>query len=97
MVEMRAGSVHRRLLSLFFFIIFASTPKARAADRTVDVGVILDTSTWIGNISWSCMPMALDDFYAAHPNYTTRLKLHLRDSGKTAFGAADAGIFHSCG
>ncbi|XP_020264747.1 glutamate receptor 2.7-like [Asparagus officinalis] len=36
--------------------------------------------------------MALEDFYVANPNYTTRLNLHLRDSGNTAFGAAVAAL-----
>jgi len=95
-VEMWARSGHLLLLALlFFFLLFVLSPKARAANRSVDVGVILHMSSWIGNISWSCMPMALDDFYAKHPNYTTRLNLHLRDSGNSSFGAAEAGIFQT--
>ncbi|KAG0470449.1 hypothetical protein HPP92_017149 [Vanilla planifolia] len=34
--------------------------------------------------------MAVDDFYAAHPEYSTRLALHIRDSSGDAFGAAAA-------
>ncbi|KAG0470455.1 hypothetical protein HPP92_017155 [Vanilla planifolia] len=36
--------------------------------------------------------MAVDDFYAAHPEYSTRLALHIRDSSGDAFGAAAAAI-----
>ncbi|KAK8918561.1 Glutamate receptor 2.8 [Platanthera zijinensis] len=57
-----------------------------------DVGVVLETETWIGNISWSCMRMAVDDFYAVNPGYSTRISLHLRDSGHEALGAAVAAI-----
>ncbi|KAJ3704821.1 hypothetical protein LUZ61_008526 [Rhynchospora tenuis] len=69
---------------------------------TVKVGVILDTSSWIGGISWSYMQMAMEDFYTSHPNYTSRISLVLRDlrsdhlSGHNgdadAFGAAVAAV-----
>ncbi|KAG0472006.1 hypothetical protein HPP92_016552 [Vanilla planifolia] len=36
--------------------------------------------------------MAVDDFYAAHPEYSTRLALHIRDSSGDAFGAAAADV-----
>ncbi|XP_038981733.1 glutamate receptor 2.2-like [Phoenix dactylifera] len=64
------------------------------AESTVpfDVGVILDTRSWIGNISWTCMSLAVEDFYAARPNYTTRLRIHLRDTDEDAFSAASAAI-----
>jgi glutamate receptor, ionotropic, plant len=71
----------------------------------VKVGVILDTSSWNDGISWSCMQLALEDFYSnsAHLNYTTRISLVLRDlksdhldradddADSDAFGAAVAG------
>ncbi|XP_020570687.1 glutamate receptor 2.9-like [Phalaenopsis equestris] len=58
----------------------------------IDVGVILDVESWIGNISLSCMRMAVEDFYAVNSGYSTRISLHLRDSGGDAFGAASAAI-----
>ncbi|KAM3257609.1 hypothetical protein ACQJBY_049741 [Aegilops geniculata] len=66
----------------------------RRRQRAVDVGVILDTKTWVGNISWTCMELAKKDFYAdaRHAGYRTRLKLHLRDTGPGAVEAASAGI-----
>ncbi|CAL5081564.1 unnamed protein product [Urochloa decumbens] len=62
--------------------------------RAVDVGVILDRATWLGNISWACMEMALEDFYtdARHASYNTRVRLHLRDTGPSAVDAASAGV-----
>ncbi|KAJ0984992.1 hypothetical protein J5N97_003348 [Dioscorea zingiberensis] len=61
---------------------------------TFDVGVILDNSTWIGNISWGCMSMALEDFYNSRSNFNKRISLHLRDVNKddpvsSAFAAVD--------
>ncbi|KAK1423272.1 hypothetical protein QVD17_18569 [Tagetes erecta] len=46
----------------------------------VHVGVILDMETWIGNSIYSCIIMAISDFYAVNHNYTTRIVLHTRDS-----------------
>ncbi|CAN6204523.1 unnamed protein product [Urochloa humidicola] len=63
--------------------------------RAVDVGVILDRATWLGNVSWACMEIALEDFYAdgaGHANYSTRVRLHLRDTGPSAVDAASAGV-----
>ncbi|XP_048562795.1 glutamate receptor 2.9-like [Triticum urartu] len=66
----------------------------RRRRQVVDVGVILDRSTWVGNISWTCIELALEDFYAdaRYAGYRTRLKLHLRDTGLGAVEAASAGI-----
>lgn len=91
-----------RQFHLFYLVFFFSTvlsAKAQAAgggggaDRKIqfDVGVILDTDSWIGNISLSCMRMAVDDFYAVNSGYSTRISLHVRDAGGDAFGAASAG------
>ncbi|KAK3133388.1 hypothetical protein QOZ80_6AG0535900 [Eleusine coracana subsp. coracana] len=62
--------------------------------RVVDVGVILDRTTWLGNISWASMELAMDDFYAdaRHANYSTRVRLHLRNTGTDAVDAASAGV-----
>ena len=89
------------LLVLLLLLIGASGVAAqgggvvppRRRRQVVDVGVILDTKTWVGNMSWTCMELALDDFYAddSHARYLTRLKLHLRDTGPNAVDAAAAG------
>ena len=59
----------------------------------VDVGVIVDADSISGKISQTCMMMALEDFYAAHTNHTTRIVLHNRDSKSDVVEAASAGIF----
>jgi hypothetical protein len=101
-----ALSFRRRLLAVLLLCLVvgaqqgegqAAGPAAGAAGarRRVDVGVILDRTTWLGNISWACMELALEDFYAdaSHANYSTRVTLHLRDTpaGPSAVDAASAG------
>uniref|UniRef100_A0A453KVN9 Glutamate receptor n=1 Tax=Aegilops tauschii subsp. strangulata TaxID=200361 RepID=A0A453KVN9_AEGTS len=92
---------HGRLLVLLLLLIGAYGAAAqgggvapRRRRQVVDVGVILDTKTWVGNISWTFMELALDDFYAddSHARFRTRLKLHLRDTGPGVVDAASAGV-----
>ncbi|KAF5189173.1 hypothetical protein FRX31_021239, partial [Thalictrum thalictroides] len=56
---------------------------------TIDVGVILDLSTWVGRMTNSCISMALEDYYSTH-NHTTRLVLHTRDSHRDVVDAASS-------
>ncbi|XP_039120767.1 LOW QUALITY PROTEIN: glutamate receptor 2.2-like [Dioscorea cayenensis subsp. rotundata] len=95
-------------LILFLFILFsclsigqnkayargATSRKSRNTTSPFDVGVILDTKTWIGNISWRCMSMAMEDFYNSHSYFTKRLSLRLQDVNQddpvdSAFAAVD--------
>ncbi|KAF8695339.1 hypothetical protein HU200_037569 [Digitaria exilis] len=46
----------------------------------VHVGVILDLGSLVGKIAITSISLALEDFYAAHHNYSTKLVLHFRDS-----------------
>jgi hypothetical protein len=88
-----------RLLAVLLLCLVGAEQAAPAAGagerRRVDVGVILDRTTWLGNISWACMELALQDFYAdaSHASYSTRVRLHLRDTsaGPSAVDAASAG------
>ncbi|XP_039047806.1 LOW QUALITY PROTEIN: glutamate receptor 2.2-like [Hibiscus syriacus] len=50
------------------------------AKKMVDVGVIVDLNSLVGSVANACIHMAISDFYAAHPNFRTRLSLHLRPS-----------------
>ena len=59
----------------------------------VNVGVVLDLDSLVGKIGWSCINMALSDFYASHGDYKTRLVLNIRDSNEDVVGAAAAGTF----
>lgn len=65
---------------------------ARNATISVDVGVILDLGSPEGKRCRTSISMAIDDFYAAHRNYTTRIILHTRDSDRDVVEAASAGI-----
>ncbi|WVZ65028.1 hypothetical protein U9M48_014458 [Paspalum notatum var. saurae] len=92
---MKAGAALGVLLCL---VLGAAGQLQAAGERRravpVDVGVILDRTTWLGNISWACMELALHDFYAADGvGYGTRLRLHLRDTAaRSAVDAAAAGV-----
>lgn len=59
------------------------------------VGVILDLDSLVGRIGLSCLSLALSDFYSAHPNYNTRLILHVRDSKGQIIEAASSGTHFS--
>jgi hypothetical protein len=80
--------------SFFLFIILSERMFLGNAQNTtvlVDVGVVLDMDTWNGKMAWSCINMALSDFYASYPDYKTRLRLNIRDSKRDVVGAAAAG------
>ncbi|WVZ82209.1 hypothetical protein U9M48_029496, partial [Paspalum notatum var. saurae] len=48
-----------------------------AAGAVVRVGVVLDLTSDAGRKSLTCISMALDDFYSAHPNSSGRMHLSL--------------------
>ncbi|XAR48882.1 hypothetical protein NMG60_11031854 [Bertholletia excelsa] len=58
----------------------------------VNVGVILEMDTWFGKMGWSCISVALSDFYSSHTHYRTRLSLHLRNSSNNVVSAAAAAL-----
>lgn len=97
---MKKSGINDSQLHLFYLVCFFSLALRAGAQGggggnrriQIDVGVILDTDSWIGNISFTCMRMAVDDFYAVNSGYSTKISLHLRDSGGDAFGAASAAI-----
>jgi ionotropic glutamate receptor len=84
----------RFYFSLFLFIIISESfflAKGQNTTVPVNVGVVLDLDTWNGKMGWSCINMALSDFYASHSYYKTRLRLTARDSKSDVVGAAAAG------
>jgi ionotropic glutamate receptor len=84
----------RFYFSLFLFIIISERfflAKGQNTTVPVNVGVVLDLDTWNGKMGWSCINMALSDFYASHSYYKTRLRLTARDSKSDVVGAAAAG------
>ena len=85
----------RIAFSVFIFIILSERNMMARAQNTstipVNVGVILDFDTWNGKMGFSCINMALSDFYASNPHYRSRLILNSRDSKSDVVGAAVAG------
>ncbi|PRQ24193.1 hypothetical protein RchiOBHm_Chr6g0269701 [Rosa chinensis] len=81
---------------IFFFVLFSWIFIAMKAQNTtirVNVGVILDFdsgSKKTDKFYWSCMNLALSDFYASNPHYKTRLVLLPGNSRGTIVGAAAA-------
>ncbi|CAL1353035.1 unnamed protein product [Linum trigynum] len=71
-----------------FFVatLFAATAVGRCSctnnTTAVNVGVILDLkrTDFAGQVWLSCVEMAVSEFYASHPNYTTRVVINTRDS-----------------
>ncbi|CAA6670286.1 unnamed protein product [Spirodela intermedia] len=90
--------MERRTLLVLFSILLAGTPTLSQRDDrsealvSVDVGVILDMRTLVGKMCWTSISMAVDDFYAANRNFTTRLVLHLRDGEASVIGAGSAAL-----
>ncbi|XP_050365342.1 glutamate receptor 2.8-like [Argentina anserina] len=81
------------LVSLFSWIFVAMSSQNSTTE--VKVGVILDFesgSAKNGKAYWSCMKVAHADFYAANPNFKTRLALLPRNSNRTVVGAAAAAV-----
>ncbi|KAJ0985044.1 hypothetical protein J5N97_003400 [Dioscorea zingiberensis] len=70
--------------SLSFIVSGEPTP--------VNIGVILDMKSRVGKSSFVSMKIAMDDFYTAHPNYTTRIVFKTRDSQKKVISAATAAL-----
>ncbi|KAJ0244134.1 hypothetical protein HA466_0188180 [Hirschfeldia incana] len=58
----------------------------------IKVGVVLDLKTSFSKICLTSINMSLSDFYQAHPNYHTRLGLHVRDSMEDIVEASVAAL-----
>lgn len=56
------------------------------------VGVILNLGSLVGKVARTSISLAVEDFYAAHRNYSTKLVLHVRDSMGNDIQAASAGM-----
>uniref|UniRef100_A0A453KVR7 Glutamate receptor n=2 Tax=Aegilops tauschii subsp. strangulata TaxID=200361 RepID=A0A453KVR7_AEGTS len=57
-----------------------------------DVGVILHLKSLVGKMARTSILMAMEDFYAVHRNYTTKLVLHIRDSNGDNMRAASQAV-----
>lgn len=90
-----------RMLQFIFFTVLplAVLQYGEASTTRFHVGVVLDSATIVGKMGLTSISMAMDEFYAFHSNYTTRLVLHLRDSKNDVVLAASEGnlkLFIKC-
>ncbi|KAK3130095.1 hypothetical protein QOZ80_6BG0488810 [Eleusine coracana subsp. coracana] len=71
---------------IILFLVLSATSIVAGQNATgrepqeVHVGVILDVGSLVGKIAVTSISLAMEDFYAAHQNYSTKLVLHIRDS-----------------
>ncbi|KAL6846532.1 hypothetical protein ACP4OV_023980 [Aristida adscensionis] len=80
---------------LLLFLLFNSAAAQNATSggaKELHVGVILDLGSLVGKIARTSILLAMEDFYAAHKNYTTKLVLHIRDSKSDDVQAASEAI-----
>ncbi|XP_022131338.1 glutamate receptor 2.8-like [Momordica charantia] len=79
------------------FLLGTTALTAAAQNATamaaVNVGVVMDFESRIGKMGLSCIDMSLSEFYAANPDYKTRIVLHTRNVGNDdVVGAAAAAV-----
>ncbi|KAL6656051.1 hypothetical protein ACP70R_006877 [Stipagrostis hirtigluma subsp. patula] len=90
-----AGHAPRRLFLLLFLglaSLLQSTSRAQPPAANVTVGLIIDAGSPVGRIASTTIPMALDDFYAAFPNSSARVRVLTHDSGGDVVAAASAAL-----
>ncbi|KAK3437311.1 hypothetical protein EUGRSUZ_C01869 [Eucalyptus grandis] len=73
-------------------VVAKSSNNSNPTTTTVNVGVVLDLETWVGQMGLSCINMSLSDFYSSNPSYKTRLVLNVRDSERDEVAAAAAAL-----
>ncbi|CAN6167021.1 unnamed protein product [Urochloa humidicola] len=71
---------NRIILLLLLSAGIAVARNSSGGAQEVHVGVILDLGSLVGKIAITSISLAIEDFYAAHQNYSTKLILHIRDS-----------------
>ncbi|RCV11756.1 hypothetical protein SETIT_2G211900v2 [Setaria italica] len=82
-------------ITMLLFLASSSAAAQTITESEVEefhIGVVLDLGTMVGKVSRTSISIAVEDFYAVHPNYTTRLILHIRDSMNDDVQAASADI-----
>ncbi|KAL8488784.1 hypothetical protein ACS0TY_024912 [Phlomoides rotata] len=74
------------LFVLFFFCVdrcHSETNNESSEESrflSVPIGVVLDRKSMLGSMADVCMKMGVSDFYSGHPNYTSRLQLHIKNA-----------------
>ncbi|KAM0880689.1 hypothetical protein ACQ4PT_033393 [Festuca glaucescens] len=76
------------LLLLPFFSLSVAQNVTQREAGILNVGAILNLQSLVGKIARTSILMAMEDFYAVHRNYTTKLVLHIRDSNGDNIQAA---------
>ncbi|KAF7065614.1 hypothetical protein CFC21_071702 [Triticum aestivum] len=92
-----AGDARAHPYLLFFLIGLAAsfTVTSRAqptAPTEVKVGLIVDAASPVGKVATTTISMALEDFYAAFPNSSARVRIQQHDSGGDVVTAASAAL-----
>ncbi|XP_073002220.1 glutamate receptor 2.8-like [Typha latifolia] len=80
------------LLICIFSPVMVAQNASRSAKASFHVGIVLDLGTPVGKMGQSSLSMAIEDFYAIHGNYSTRLVLHSKDSNNDNIQAASAAL-----
>ncbi|XP_037472509.1 glutamate receptor 2.8-like [Triticum dicoccoides] len=85
--------VQNVILLLLLTINLAITQNtSREEAQELHVGVILDLGSIVGKMARTSVSLAMEDFYAVHRNYSTKLVLHIRDSMSDDVQAASQAI-----
>ncbi|XP_026383658.1 glutamate receptor 2.7-like isoform X1 [Papaver somniferum] len=86
----------RSLIFLFFCLplSFVETQNngVRDGKAIFHVGVILDLTSTIGNVTDACISIAISNFYKIHPNQNTMVVTHIRDSKGDPITATTAAL-----
>ncbi|TVU24228.1 hypothetical protein EJB05_26649, partial [Eragrostis curvula] len=80
-------------VTISMFLVLSGAVAQSVTESKVDkfdVGVVLDLGTTVGKVARTSITMAIEDFYTVHPNYKTRIVLHIRDSMSDDVQAARA-------
>ncbi|KAL9674950.1 hypothetical protein QQ045_003149 [Rhodiola kirilowii] len=80
------------IILLMCFITCMAASTNTTGNRTVSIGVVLDTETLFGRKSLASLSLALDNFYSSHADYHTRIALRVRDSEEDVVSAASAAL-----
>ncbi|KAM0837268.1 hypothetical protein ACQ4PT_061779 [Festuca glaucescens] len=80
------------ILFLLLIVDFGIAQNTTSKADEFHVGVILNLGSLVGKVARTSVSLALQDFYAVHPNYSTKLVLHIRDSMASDILAASAGL-----
>ncbi|XP_057799199.1 glutamate receptor 2.7-like [Salvia miltiorrhiza] len=79
------------LVALVLLLSTLSMNSSRAP-FLVRVGLVVDMDSDVGKMGFTCIEMAISDFYSRHGYYQTRLLLNKRDSKRDVVGAAAAAL-----